>query len=209
MNWHGQCKATGGGSDEPLDKFIYERYFPGVTSGRAIECGATDGLYFSNCLALEQMGWTVINIEASWPNFEKLRVNRPKCFNYFKALSDIDGEVVDSVRYDGDNGGADRVATCEPTKFSKRFRAVATHPVPTVRYSSLIIMPIDLFVLDVEGSELMVLDGMKGSIFWPTILCIEHAHISMREIQNRLLGKYDLDHKDDLNAIFKIKEVER
>jgi hypothetical protein len=62
---------------------------------------------------------------------------------------------------------------------------------------------IDLFVLDVEGYEIEVLEGMKNSKFLPKILCVEYPHVGLDNIKsflNELNYKFDLT--KDNNAYF-------
>jgi hypothetical protein len=44
--------------------------------------------------------------------------------------------------------------------------------------SDLGIVNIDLFVLDVEGHELSVLKGMDGCPIMPSVMCVEHGHLT-------------------------------
>jgi FkbM family methyltransferase len=200
MEWHGQSKSTGGGSELPLDQLLYEKHFLGKTYGTAIECGANDGLYLSTCLAFEELGWSVINIEASLPNYNKLAVNRPKSQNYPVALWDKN-ERVYVENFAGDNGGADKIRSCH-TEFSKRFPRAGEHIIPSVRYDCLIRQPIDLFVLDVEGAELNVIAGMANTRYWPGVICVEYPHCGLENITDALGLRYWLDYHDDLNAVF-------
>lgn len=206
MNWYGQSIATGGGNEKPLDQFLYDRYFVGKTDGVAIECGANDGLYLSTCFAFEQMGWRVINIEASAMNAVKLFGNRPQSENHYLALyhKDFDSVPVENLEFD--NGGANRLVGYGG-EYGKNEKVNFINKASTIRYdtfiNTFINQPIDLFVLDVEGSELMVIEGMKKTRFWPKVFCIEHAHIDFCSMCDLLYPeKYRLDYKDNLNAVF-------
>ena len=69
------------------DKFIFERYFKDKKNGISIECGAFDGIMESSTLFFEEnLEWTCINIEASPPIFEMLKLNRDKSFNFNLGL---------------------------------------------------------------------------------------------------------------------------
>jgi FkbM family methyltransferase len=201
MEWYGQSIKTGGGSENPIDQILWERYFRGTTKGTAVEAGANDGLYLSTCLAFENIGWKVFNIEASRPNFTKLQINRPYSINLNVALWDSDNADLEIQHFDGDNGGADKVNLCS-TEFSKRFHMIHTWTASAKRYDSIILEPVELFVLDVEGSEIQAIRGMGNTKFWPQVFCIEYPHVGVERLQAELGERYVMDYKDGLNAIF-------
>ena len=87
------------------------------------------------------------------------------------------------------------------------------YEVETVRYVDLIdkIMDesfsgkdIDLFVLDVEGFEIDVIEGMYGTKYLPTIFCIEFPHIGLDKLKSVVLDlgyNFDVIHQN--NAYFR------
>ena len=62
---------------------------------------------------------------------------------------------------------------------------------------------IDLFVLDVEGFEIEVIEGMKNSKYLPKIMCVEFPHVGLENLKTVLaeLG-YDFDIINESNAYF-------
>ena len=62
---------------------------------------------------------------------------------------------------------------------------------------------VDLFVLDVEGHELSVIEGMVGCQVLPDIICVEIGHLDFLEIRRALedLG-YIYDITSHVNAYF-------
>ena len=65
---------------------------------------------------------------------------------------------------------------------------------------------LDLFVLDVEGHEFEVIDGMVESDIFPDVFVIEHGHRNPQEFVeklNILPVKYKLDHVSFVNSFFK------
>jgi FkbM family methyltransferase len=198
MNYHGQSLVTGGGAEKPIDQILYERYFFNQKNGVALEAGANDGLYLPSCLFFEELGWKVINVEASEPNYRRLLVNRPRSENHFFALSADDGGLVKIFQYPFDNGGMDGG---NPTPCTKGRTPVGYNFAQSVRYDSLIKGPVDLFVLDVEGMELDVIKGMVKTLYWPRIFCIEYAHNDIYKIFEGLQHVYQVDYIDNLNLI--------
>jgi hypothetical protein len=62
---------------------------------------------------------------------------------------------------------------------------------------------VDLFVLDVEGFEVEVLDGMVGSKYLPNIFCIEYPHVGLDKLQEILVDLgYRFDTINETNAYF-------
>jgi hypothetical protein len=58
-------------------------------------------------------------------------------------------------------------------------------------------------VLDVEGYEMEVLEGMKNSKFLPKILSIEYPHVGLDQIKLFLENlNYEFDLIKDNNAYF-------
>lgn len=78
------------------DKIIKE-YFGEKTDGNCIEIGAVDGIYISNTLHFEQIGWNALCIEPNPTYFESLKNNRKNCLNFAitnNNIDDIDFTVV-------------------------------------------------------------------------------------------------------------------
>jgi FkbM family methyltransferase len=78
---------------------------------------------------------------------------------------------------------------------------VVPYKVPTTTYKSFIekndIKKVDCFVLDVEGYELNVIEGMKGCAVLPNLFMIEYPHIGLPNLTSKLdsvfPGIYRLD----------------
>lgn len=71
------------------DKIIKE-YFGEKTDGNCIEIGAVDGIYISNTLHFEQIGWNALCIEPNPTYFELLKNNRKNCLNFAITNNNID-----------------------------------------------------------------------------------------------------------------------
>jgi FkbM family methyltransferase len=185
-----------------LDEFIYDRYFKNEHLGVCCECGALDGVTNSNGLFFEEsLGWECYNIEPSPESFLALVHNRGNSRNYNMALSDRDGKVnfsisrlagLDSIcPYDGEETEILEVINVE-TRTYKTF----------IEYAC--IKKLDLFVLDVEGHEIHVINGMYGASVFPYVFCIECWDIHRFNRVNALLDKfgYFFDAQTNNNYIF-------
>jgi len=200
------------------DKFIFNRYFIDKKKGISIECGAFDGIMESSTLFFEEnLDWSCINIEASPPIFDMLKTNRPKSFNFNVGLGNEEKLLVfnhDTHPYHGvkfGNGSFNhklehkQLLDSENCKFDE-------YEVISTKYSKLIdeLMDehfpnyiIDLFVLDVEGYEIEVLEGMKDSKYLPQIMCVEYPHVGLDQIKMILESlNYRFDISVENNAYF-------
>lgn len=198
----------------PVDKFIFQRYFkrhqgPGV----ALECGAFDGQLESSCKFFEEtLGWQTVNIEPSPPIFEQLIKNRPLSRNLNLALSDKEGTAVfKQVVHPqfGEQCTNSSLNHLEKHKqqLDKMGCSYKQYEVKTVRYADLVrsigLSDLDLMVLDVEGHELAVIEGMVGAPVLPRILCIEHGHLGVRKLRNAMRKlPYVLDTTSHVNSYY-------
>lgn len=192
-----------------LDKEIYDRYFLEERFGFYIECGAYDGLTESTCKFFEEsLQWTGINVEAAPRLFDRLKKNRPLSVNVSAALSNKEGYA---VFMDIANGIADGNGSLSHTPNHKAdldCQGVHLTPVSvkTMTYKQLCddygVKHVDLFVLDTEGHELQVIEGMKDAPV-PGVMCAEHGHCGLAKLIAALtpLGlKYD--YHNGYNAFF-------
>lgn len=204
--------------DPPVDRFIFERYFPdkGI-SGVFVECGAFDGVMESSCKFFEEtLGWRGFNFEPVPVLYERLVVNRPLAVNIDCALSDKDGfsQFRHAIHPELDghfgNGSIDhhpdhiahlQLRGCTFDEFNVR----------TTTWKKFIedygVDHVDLMVLDVEGHELSVLDGMKDCSVLPDVMCVEFGHTGLDKLRGRMrsLG-YAYDVSSNGNAFFVRKD---
>lgn len=198
-----------------LDEFIFKRYFPDIAiQGIYIECGANNGLACSNCKFFEEtMHWKGYNIEATPDIFKILVKNRPDSINICAALSDKRGylkfAITESVLENRKYLGAVNRVIDEDLKVGDIFTVSGMEyiireiiQVPCLPWREFIteyhIRHVDLFVLDTEGHEESVIDGMKDCPVLPSIMCVENGMNG--EIRSKLdmLGYvFDIAHFDN------------
>lgn len=208
MRYYGQWNP-------PVDEVLFRNYFPERKDGFFIECGAGDGVTLNNCLFFEQQGWKGINIEPSPETFEILKVARPNSINLNIGLSDHDGESVFTKTLGSDCSG---FITTHP-KWEQELKAYGYKFEPTtikvLTYRSLVHGEPDkppypdiqaqLFVLDVDGHELQIIDGMKGTMWMPTVMCVEYTLVTLPALIERLLlFGYNHDFVSFNNAFFSL-----
>jgi FkbM family methyltransferase len=205
--------------DPPVDRFIFERYFPDTNiQGVFVECGAFDGLTECSCKFFEEtMGWKAYNIEPVPWLFESLANNRPLSRNLNLALSYRCGEatfkhaISPLVGRDFGNGSLGHQPS-HLTLLEQDGCTFETLTVTTVTWNEFVaqehLTHVDLFVLDVEGHELEVIEGMRNNKVLPKIMCVKYGHIGLDTIRNAMssLG-YEYDITSNGNAYFVREDV--
>ncbi|ODT22961.1 MAG: hypothetical protein ABS35_13550 [Kaistia sp. SCN 65-12] len=205
--------------DYQVDRFIFERYFPDKNiKGTFVECGAFDGLTECSCKFFEDtMEWSAYNLEPVPWIFDKLQINRPNSNNFNVGLSNKSGETTFQSVIHPTFG---RDTTIGAIEHSDSIRAnlmdagCTFEPVTvtTITWADFIklsgLSRIDLMVLDVEGHELAVLEGMIGSQVLPDVMCVEFGHIGfnlLRAMVEEMGYLYDIH--SNANAFFIKKEA--
>lgn len=169
-----------------VDEYIYNRFFShNPRGGCVIEAGAEDGSTIPNSKFFEEyLGWNVINVEADPLMYNKLINRRPKSTNLHKALvhQDKSGQTLDFQMY---NVGIGYVIDEVPEihkEFTKQVagnihKKLGVSKVDCISYRDLInslgLVHVDLLVLDIEGSELSVLESLTTEDVLPSVMCIE------------------------------------
>lgn len=216
--------------DPPVDQFIFERYFPDKNiRGVFVECGAFDGQTECSCKFFEEsMGWTGYNLEPVPWLFEQLTENRPQSRNLNVALSNSEGAAsftaVDHPLYGVNctNGSLAHTQTHLDWLASEGCKLVEV-PVTLTTWSVFVaregVRQVDLLVLDVEGHEFSVIEGMKGCPVLPEVLCIEIGHLGlapMREALGQLGYVYDISShynaffvREDRVGLFALRRADR
>jgi FkbM family methyltransferase len=206
MRYYGQFSP-------PVDYTLHTRYFGGRRGGVCVECGAFDGVTESSCKFFEEsLGWTAYNLEPMPSAFRSLVRNRPLSRNVNAALSNKQATArflqVTHPRL-GENFGNSSLG--HTPQHLQELRDIgctfAEVEVDAITWDEFVrrerLSSVDLLVLDVEGHEVQVLEGMAGCDVLPSVACVEFGHISLDEITRRMdaLG-YTLDHQEYVNAFF-------
>ena len=209
MKYYGQFNPN-------VDKVLHERYFPNKFNGTSIECGAFDGIT-ENCTKFfeENYNWNTINIEPLPHIFNLLKQNRPLSTNLEVALSNSDIDKTITV-YDiktygiyNTNASLNHLPNHKKLLENMSNNNYITYNVKCNTYIQIVqqlnITHLDLFVLDVEGHEFEVIDGMIGCDILPDIFVIEHGHRNTDifiEKLKCLKKSYKLDHVSFVNSFF-------
>lgn len=198
----------------PVDQFIFERYFRDIgIKGVFVECGAFDGLMECSCKFFEEsMSWKGYNIEPVPWVYKRLCENRPASININRALSDKSGlatfQAVDHPTFGKEcTNGSLAHTNAHRSLLQEGGCSFIPVEVSLMSWRDFVqqynLARVDLLVLDVEGHELSVIEGMRGCEVLPDLICIEVGHLDFEEIRNQLgvLG-YIYDISSHVNAFF-------
>jgi FkbM family methyltransferase len=129
----------------------------GDRPGYFVDVGAYDGIQTSNTYALELAGWDGICIEAS-PAVAAACASNRRCHTVARAATATEGYV----RMRGDRivqHGGIQVPCASLTEILRSVRAPAT---------------IDYLSLDIEGGELVALQGLDFDRYTVSLITVEH-----------------------------------
>ena len=151
-----------GDEDKALFNLFYSN--PPKCGGLILEIGALDGLKWSNSFFFEQaLGWRSLLIEASPSHFSKLQKNRPQAMNVHAAMC-----TEKHVSFQGGLGPAMGGIVQDMPQSHKHNNLNEIVEVPCRQFEAVFaeygIRHVDVFVLDVEGSELSVLKTMDWTV---------------------------------------------
>jgi FkbM family methyltransferase len=201
-----------------LDQQLYETFFVDKRQGFFVECGAFDGLTECTCKFFEEsMGWTGLNIEPSPNIFKKLLLNRPNSLNENCALSNVNGTLKFDHVWHPDHGehfgnGSLNHKPLHLAELHQQGCTFQTFQVPVVTFDVLFqkhnLPEIDLFVLDVEGSELESLQGIFKipSSHLPKVFCIEHTLCGLEPLKKVMESNYTHHSSHAHNSFFVKKQ---
>ena len=160
-------------SKDNIDKKVLER-LSFKKNGIYIECGASDGITYSNSFLLEQKyGWTGLLVEPIQDQFDALVKYRKNsiCAKYILTSSEDSGKKINIVNAGPESiiideqienlsmSNTERMSLLDSQKMIKGEEFVKSISISELldKYN---IEEVDVFFLDVEGSEISVLNGL-------------------------------------------------
>lgn len=170
---------------DQLDRLIAERIMP--RSGFFVEVGAHDGLSQTNSLHFEQNGWSGLLIEPIPDLYQKCRANRPACkVANFCCTSLDDPRTEITMIYAGlmsvvkghKDLAEEDVWLTRGEELQNLQRYLVT--VPAAPLAKILIREkinkVDLLIIDVEGYEIPLLNGIDYSTLRPRWIVCEDAY---------------------------------
>lgn len=201
-------------SHQGEDKFIYEYIYKKNPPlyGKYIEIGAMDGVIHSNTKFFsDNFNWNGVLIEPVLSQYSGLVKNRPndECFNFAiaKEVGEVDFLGTDNA--EGESAVAARLDVMTPGFKAAWHRNNKPYKVKSCPISQLVFFEkypkIDFFSLDVEGSELDVLETFDWRIHVNLIMIEINAENETNE--NNKWGEYfNLELSKKCRKLLKEKE---
>ncbi|GAB0493053.1 hypothetical protein MMPV_004325 [Pyropia vietnamensis] len=170
------------------DEFVYDTFFkhPLRREGVFVELGAVDGIKYSNTRFFEDtLDWSGLLIEGSKENFLAMYHNRPRSAKAWSAVCDTVGTKL----FVGDGaaaGAVDMLSEKHLLSFGKFFKSMDPYDVPCEPLRNILarsgVSHIDLFSLDISGSEAVALRTMDWDavsvdvlVLYPGASCTENG----------------------------------
>lgn len=178
-------------------------HFKGQT-GRFLDIGAYNGKTFSNTFALAEQGWGGVEIEPSPACFKSLMENLKPFPNVKLVNAAMSYNGAGLIEF-ADSGG-DAVSTTSATH-EQRWKSYASFQhiyVNTINIREVIRVfgeHFDFISLDVEGTNVEILQTIPLSVINPSLICIEHED-RFEEILTYCKG-YSEIHRNGENIILK------
>jgi FkbM family methyltransferase len=213
MTYYGQWNP-------PQDEVAYKNYFTNYSMGWSLECGASSGGTGTHFFL--DLGWECAFIEPSKYAFSCLKnyLEKPNAYLYNFALSNKNGKAIFKDIISAPGGGNDNGSLHHTDAHMKELLGYGCtfedYEVETKTFSNFCTDPhdpsrgtlYDFFVLDVEGHELEVIEGITFAA--PRVICVEYTITGLDKLINALTPKrYSLDFISFNNAYFSQGYVEK
>jgi FkbM family methyltransferase len=168
------------------DKWVSEGVFPGVTDGYFVDVGSADGKLDSNTYALERKGWKGICIDPFPTNME-----RRTCQMFKEVVYSERGKTV-TFHTAGQLGGvADSIKSTKNLVESSPTVEFATVTLDDILERAQAPRNIQFMSLDIEGAELLALQGLSLDKYRFGAFAIEHNNeTEKRDAIQTLLARH-------------------
>jgi FkbM family methyltransferase len=190
------------------EDFIAWQLLDGQLDGFFIEAGAFDGYHYSVTYAFESIGWDGLLVEAIPDAAAKCAQRRPHSRVARAALSRRGSPnwAPFHLLQDQYGGMLSYLHPTEPHVAESAWAPRTIIDVPVTTLADLLVghdRPIDLAVIDVEGTELDVLDGLDLPRFRPRLMFIEENS----QGRNPALMNYMASHGYTLAARVMVNDI--
>jgi len=172
------------------DRWLLQQ-FPTGHRGFFLDIGAHDGFMYSNTLLMEQHGWRGICIEPIPTTFR-----RRKCKLIRAVVSNVANQMIqfnDCTQFgtDGGSGGLSGISTVFSGHAAHSFSRCKTEMFTTTTMRDVLLNGrslqvtapaiVDVTSLDVEGAELLVLNGFPFEMYCSRYWVIEHNRVTPKQ----------------------------
>jgi FkbM family methyltransferase len=197
---------------------IYDRYFHGLTNGTFVEVGGNDGYSWSNTWGLAEIGWRGLCLEPMPELAAKCKEQHKN--NNVQVLGKAVGEFFGHCKlYLGESATTSAFVAKDNTFFYGNSPANFVE-CPVVSLNS--ILPVfeiphdfELLVIDVDGDECGVIEGIDLNVWRPIMIIVETSaehpieawRFNAVRIDFLLSQCYDEVYRDHINSIYIRKAV--
>jgi FkbM family methyltransferase len=162
------------------EDYLLDAFFGFRPNGYFVDVGAFDGVHLSNSYIFEQRGWSGLCIEAAPFYFELCAKNRPGTRCIHAACVAVERGPVE-FRFE--RGGLFSGINVDPNDVAREFATKRIEfegfehiSVPSCSLNAVLgdsVSEIDFVSIDVEGSEIDVLNGLDLERYRPRVLLLE------------------------------------
>jgi hypothetical protein len=205
---------------------LYSIFLGERSNGFFVECGAYDGISYSNSSCLADAGWSGILIEPI-PEFAKLSreryISNPRVQVVEVAVGskadNIDINIAGPLTTSSDNLilNYSQIEWSKPWVNNTRTISVPQRTLDDILEETATSKQIDVLIVDVEGAEDSVFKGFTLEIWCPKMIIVELAHThpdlhviaSMdAELQKTIQNHgYSIVYKDKINTVFALDKA--
>lgn len=168
------------------EDYILWEFFKHKPKGFYIEIGAFDGVYLSNTYSFEQQGWEGICVEPNPYYFSRCQENRPKAISINVAC--VDKNTDSSVLFYAEEYGLLSTTDRSQEYIDDLRQRYIKRGLGEPNLSELVVesktldeileeyhhaFPLDIVSIDVEGTEMQVLDGFDICKYQPMVVIVE------------------------------------
>lgn len=164
---------------------IIEEYCPNI-QGTCIEIGAVDGVFISNSLHFEQIGWDALCIEPIPSYYTKLKHNRKNALNYAISSKNEDNVDFTVVTMSSQNQSSISGLEIDDRLIESHTKLGLNPQSETIKVNTRRLdwcienhfknKTIDFISIDTEGNELDVLHSFDVNAYNTTLLIIENNY---------------------------------
>ena len=196
------------------DKFLFETFFYDKKKGFYLDIGAHDGVTGSNTYFFEKLGWDGICLEPIPSVFNKLKKNR-NCLSLNVALSNTEGEeeflvlegyteMLSGIIKNYEKKHLDRIESELKSMGGKKNYIKCK----TIRFDQLELPEtIDYVSLDVEGSELSILETIDFKKIKIGLISVENNYNDSNIVKIMLDNDFEVVKIANCDIIFKNKNL--
>ena len=191
------------------EDLVISNYFKNKNKGFYVDIGCYHPLHRNNTFLLHKKGWKGINIDIHNFSIELFNYLRPSDLNYNFAVSNKN-EIIEMYF----QKELSQLSTTEHDQAKKVFqgeikkKSIQAYTLDRILGFRKFDKKIDLLDIDVEGSDLKVLQGFSLKKFKPELICVEihDTNISNSETYKFLNNSnYELIWSGVFSHIFKSK----